>query len=67
MNGDRVRKDIARQYGSPREQVLDRSNRETIRMAVFRRRREAKLPKEGAAALARVSVPRISQVRAEIE
>jgi len=36
MNAGRVLKDIAPQYGLPRERVLGRSNREAVKMAAYR-------------------------------
>ena len=66
-NANQVLNEISREYGLTRKSVLDRSNREAFKMAVYRLRREANLPIKDVAALTGVSEPRVSQIQAEIE
>jgi REP element-mobilizing transposase RayT len=58
---------VASAYRINQAQVLDRSRPDAFRAAVYLLRRAANLTLNEAAALARISAPRISQIQADIE
>ena len=58
---------VAKAYRISREQVLDRASGEAYKAAVYLLRRAANLPLAEVAKRARISLPRVSQIQAEIE
>jgi len=58
---------VASAYGIPRRQVMDRSNGEAFKAAVYLLRRAANLPLAVVAKRAGISPPRVSQIQTEIQ
>ncbi|MGY6214585.1 sigma factor-like helix-turn-helix DNA-binding protein [Methylolobus aquaticus] len=66
-SADQILGAIAREYGLSNAQVLNRSNGMAFRQAVHQLRRRGNLPLREVAAMAGVSVSRVSQIQREIE
>ena len=64
---DAILEAIAKAYGLPKAQVLDRASGMAFKKAVHRLRRRGNLPLREVAALAGVSVSRVSQIQRESE
>ena len=62
-----VQRQVALQYGIGEKAVLDRSQPQAFKLAVYRLRHEANLTLNEVAALVGVSAPRFSRIQAEME
>ncbi len=66
-SADQILEAIGKDYGLSKSQVLDRLNGSTFKQAVHLLRRRCNLPLREVAAMAGVSVSRVSQIQREIE
>jgi putative transposase len=64
---DQILESISNEYGLTRKALLERTQPDAFKLAVYRLRREANLPLNEVSRIAGISVPRISQIQTELE
>ncbi len=64
---EQVLDQVAKTFGLAQKRVLDRSNQEAFKLAVYRLRRHANLTLNEVASLSGISPARVSQIQTEIE